>query len=109
MYSRHVSVLIVGAGPAGLYTSLFLARAGTSEIAVIEKRAVPTQVGHASGIHPRTQEIMHTLGTELSASISVRAGILNKTLCQTSFVISLLEAAELLRRHSGRTATVDMT
>ncbi|KAF2173007.1 hypothetical protein M409DRAFT_62643 [Zasmidium cellare ATCC 36951] len=61
MSTKQVDVLIVGAGPAGLYTALFLARSGISNIALISKHPVATQVGHASGIHPRTQEILHTL------------------------------------------------
>lgn len=59
---RSADVLIVGAGPAGLFTALFLARYGIKDIAIIERRPIPVQIGHASGIQPRTQEILHTLG-----------------------------------------------
>lgn len=63
MSAKKIDVLVVGAGPAGLYTALFLARSGVSNIAIIAKHPVQTLIGHASGIHPRTQEILHTLST----------------------------------------------
>ena len=60
--AKDTDVLIAGAGPSGLTTSLVLLRAGVRNITVIDKRPVRVQVGHAAGIQPRTQEILRTLG-----------------------------------------------
>ncbi|KAL9109125.1 MAG: hypothetical protein Q9227_006216 [Pyrenula ochraceoflavens] len=58
------SVVIVGAGPAGLTLALLLARSGVppQSLCIIDKRSLRTQTGHASGLQPRTLELLHTLG-----------------------------------------------
>ena len=55
-------VLIVGAGPAGLTLALLLLKCGVLEVTIIDKRPTRTIIGHASGIQPRTIEILQTVG-----------------------------------------------
>ncbi|KAL9046642.1 MAG: hypothetical protein Q9214_000569 [Letrouitia sp. 1 TL-2023] len=54
-------VLVVGAGPSGYMAALMLARYGV-DLRIIDKRAMRIQVGYASGLQPRMQEILQTLG-----------------------------------------------
>jgi phenol 2-monooxygenase len=56
-----MDVLIVGAGPVGYMAAVTLARYNIN-FRIIDKRALPVQTGHASGLQPRTQEIFHTMG-----------------------------------------------
>jgi flavin-dependent dehydrogenase len=53
----HVDVFVIGAGPAGLMCTLALARAGVN-VRVIDKRSTKILVGQASGIQPRTIEVL---------------------------------------------------
>ncbi|KDQ19599.1 hypothetical protein BOTBODRAFT_28168 [Botryobasidium botryosum FD-172 SS1] len=57
----NVDVLVVGAGPAGVFLSLALARAGVS-VRVIDKRAAKVAAGQADGIQPRTLEVLQSYG-----------------------------------------------
>jgi 2-polyprenyl-6-methoxyphenol hydroxylase-like FAD-dependent oxidoreductase len=54
-------VLIVGAGPAGLTTSLLLARAGTPSL-LVERRDGLSVLPRATGINVRTMEIFRSIG-----------------------------------------------
>ena len=54
-------VLIVGAGPAGLTTSLLLARAGTPSL-LIERHSGLSALPRATGINVRTMEIFRSIG-----------------------------------------------
>lgn len=54
-------VLIVGAGPAGLTTSLLLARAGTPSL-LIERRSGLSVLPRATGVNARTMEIFRSIG-----------------------------------------------
>lgn len=56
-----VDVLIIGAGPAGLFASNALARAGVN-VKVIDKRPVKIAAGQADGIQPRTIEVLQSYG-----------------------------------------------
>ena len=59
---HHNDILIVGAGPAGLTLALLLLKCGALKVTVIDKRPIRTMMGHASGIQPRTLEILQTVG-----------------------------------------------
>lgn len=67
--SRHVQVLVVGAGPAGLVAGITLARYGIS-VLVVEKRAEISTLSRALVISTRTMEILRSWGLE----DAVRAG-----------------------------------
>ncbi|KAK5951490.1 hypothetical protein OHC33_007546 [Knufia fluminis] len=64
--------LIIGAGPSGLFTALLLLRYGISDVTIIDKYPIRTLTGHASGLQPRTLEILHTLG--LKSQFDINAG-----------------------------------
>src|SRR5438067_1838741 len=53
--------LVVGAGPAGMLTSLLLARAGV-DVVVLEKHADFNRDFRGDTIHPSTLELLHELG-----------------------------------------------
>ena len=59
-------VVVVGAGPAGLFLTLQLARYGLSEdsLLCIDAKEEYTKTGHADGITGRTLEILRTFGLE---------------------------------------------
>ncbi|KAF9463654.1 FAD binding domain-containing protein [Collybia nuda] len=57
-----VDVLIVGAGPTGLFTALCLTRLGI-DVRVIEQRIFGEAAGQADGIQSRTVEMWDSLGT----------------------------------------------
>jgi phenol 2-monooxygenase (NADPH) len=56
--------VIVGAGPAGSFLNLVLARYGVESVLCIDANDCATQVGHADGIVPRTVEILSAFGLE---------------------------------------------
>ncbi|KAJ3560843.1 hypothetical protein NP233_g10569 [Leucocoprinus birnbaumii] len=56
-----VDVLIIGAGPAGLFAANALARAGI-DVKIIDKRPVKIAAGQADGIQPRTIEVLQSYG-----------------------------------------------
>lgn len=58
--SRH-EVVVIGTGPAGMFTAYLLARFGVSALAV-DLVNTPLIPGHADGLQPRTLEVMQTLG-----------------------------------------------
>ncbi|KAF8333044.1 FAD binding domain-containing protein [Cantharellus anzutake] len=61
-------VVIIGAGPAGLFLSSALARLGGHKVLTIDQRIQPTEAGRADGIQPRTVEVlknMQPLGDDL--------------------------------------------
>ncbi|KAL9602525.1 MAG: hypothetical protein Q9219_001820 [cf. Caloplaca sp. 3 TL-2023] len=57
----HCDIVIVGAGPAGLFTAVCLLRLGYS-IKHIDKRAEPTTTGRADGIQPRSLHLLRNMG-----------------------------------------------
>lgn len=56
-------VLIVGSGPVGLSTAVFLTRYGINPI-VIERRSTISQIPRATGLHSRTMEVFRMVGLE---------------------------------------------
>ncbi|KAL9014720.1 MAG: hypothetical protein Q9173_000643 [Seirophora scorigena] len=69
-------VLIVGAGPSGYMAVLTLIRYGV-DVRIIDKRSTRVQFGHASGLQPRTQEILHTLN--LHDTLDARGNRMSET------------------------------
>ncbi|MEV1175092.1 FAD-dependent monooxygenase, partial [Nonomuraea sp. NPDC049784] len=68
MYDENVPVLIVGAGPVGLSTAVFLGRHGIRTL-VVEKRGETSMLPRAPGLQARTMEIFRAagLGKEIRA------------------------------------------
>ncbi|KAK5100876.1 hypothetical protein LTR24_000724 [Lithohypha guttulata] len=61
--AQHIEkcdVVVIGAGPVGLLTSVCLSRWGY-KVKHVDNRPVPTATGRADGIQPRTLEILHNL------------------------------------------------
>jgi putative polyketide hydroxylase len=72
-----IDVLIVGGGPTGLTMSLLLARHGV-EALLVERRAGPSALPRARGIHARAAEILRVLGVldDLrSVALPIRPGV----------------------------------
>ncbi|MDG4820764.1 FAD-dependent oxidoreductase [Asanoa sp. WMMD1127] len=67
-YDEEVPVLIVGAGPVGLSTALFLARQGIRPT-LVEKRSGTSVLPRAPGLQARTMELFRAAG----AGADVRA------------------------------------
>jgi 2-polyprenyl-6-methoxyphenol hydroxylase-like FAD-dependent oxidoreductase len=59
--SMQVPVLVVGAGPAGLTSSLLLAHQGIP-VMCIDKRTAVSTLPRARGVHARAMEILHQCG-----------------------------------------------
>ncbi|KAF2756421.1 FAD/NAD(P)-binding domain-containing protein [Pseudovirgaria hyperparasitica] len=59
-------VLVVGAGPAGLFMTLNLAHLGLTDTSLlcIDAKSGPTPAGHADGLNGRTLEIFRTVQIE---------------------------------------------
>ncbi|EEA25432.1 hypothetical protein TMatcc_006344 [Talaromyces marneffei ATCC 18224] len=56
-------VVVIGAGPAGLFLTLLLARYGLSDsLACFDKKPGTLKAGQADGLQPRTLEVFSTLG-----------------------------------------------
>jgi 2-polyprenyl-6-methoxyphenol hydroxylase-like FAD-dependent oxidoreductase len=60
-FSKACDVLVVGAGPTGLFTALELARRGVS-VRVIEEQWRTTSRSYALGLHPRTLDLLDIHG-----------------------------------------------
>ena len=63
MSDETTDVLIVGGGPVGLSTALFLARKGIRPL-LVERRPQLSTIPRATGLHARTVEIFRTVGLE---------------------------------------------
>ncbi|SNT28507.1 tetracenomycin A2 monooxygenase-dioxygenase [Asanoa hainanensis] len=59
----EVPVLIVGAGPAGLTSSLLLSALGVDSL-LVERRATSSPLPRARGVHARAMEILRGVGLE---------------------------------------------
>ncbi|KAJ5357910.1 hypothetical protein N7541_005068 [Penicillium brevicompactum] len=59
--SLETDVLIIGAGPAGLMASTWMAQTGIKAI-LIDQKPQRTQYGHADGVESRTFEILDSFG-----------------------------------------------
>ncbi|EED21312.1 phenol monooxygenase, putative [Talaromyces stipitatus ATCC 10500] len=61
--SERFEVVVIGAGPAGLFLTLLLARYGLSDsLACFDKKPGTLKAGQADGLQPRTLEVFSTLG-----------------------------------------------
>ncbi|OJJ05910.1 hypothetical protein ASPVEDRAFT_139045 [Aspergillus versicolor CBS 583.65] len=58
----NYDVVVIGAGPVGLMLSACLTRLGPYKIKHIDKAVEPTRAGRASGIQPRTLDVLSTMG-----------------------------------------------
>jgi putative polyketide hydroxylase len=63
MQDSQIPVLIIGAGPAGLTSALFLARSGVKTL-LVEKHNSTSLHPRARGLNVRTMEIFRTVGLE---------------------------------------------
>src|SRR5215475_9560061 len=61
MREARTEVLVVGAGPVGLWTALLLAEAGI-EVSIIDREERTATRSYACGIHPRTLQSLANLG-----------------------------------------------
>jgi 2-polyprenyl-6-methoxyphenol hydroxylase-like FAD-dependent oxidoreductase len=61
MREARTEVLVVGAGPVGLWTALLLAEAGI-EVSIIDREARTAARSYACGIHPRTLQSLANAG-----------------------------------------------
>ncbi|MEV7546100.1 FAD-dependent monooxygenase [Streptomyces sp. NPDC089915] len=60
---EHVPVLVVGGGPVGLSTALFLTRHGIKPL-LVERRDATSRLPRAPGIQARTLELFRSVGLE---------------------------------------------
>ncbi|MGH8906392.1 MAG: FAD-dependent monooxygenase [Egibacteraceae bacterium] len=63
MSDESANVMIVGAGPVGLSTALFLTHQGVRPI-LVERRSGLSAIPRATGLHARTMELFRTVGLE---------------------------------------------
>lgn len=61
MHDENVPVLIVGAGPVGIATAVFLSRHGVKPL-LVEKRSGTSVLPRAPGLQARTMELFRTAG-----------------------------------------------
>jgi len=74
MLETHVEVLVIGAGPTGLFTAAELARHGVRP-RIIDKCPAPHTQTRATGIQPAALEVLHRAGLAerfLAESVPVR-------------------------------------
>ncbi|MGH7972555.1 MAG: FAD-dependent monooxygenase [Limisphaerales bacterium] len=69
MREGHTEVLVVGAGPVGLWTALLLADAGV-EVAIIDQQVRTAARSYACALHPRTLGLLNRFG--LPAALAPR-------------------------------------
>ncbi len=92
MSNTSIPVLIIGAGPVGLSTALFLAQQGTPSL-VIERHPGTSIHPRARGINVRTMELFRQLGLENA----VRQGGTALVNSKYFLVVETLAGAELHR------------
>jgi len=61
MREERTEVLVVGAGPVGLWTALLLAEAGI-EVVIIDREERTASRSYACALHPRTLNLLHRRG-----------------------------------------------
>jgi 2-polyprenyl-6-methoxyphenol hydroxylase-like FAD-dependent oxidoreductase len=61
MRERRADVLVVGAGPVGLWTALLLAEAGV-EVIIIDREERTASRSYACALHPRTLKMLQRVG-----------------------------------------------
>ena len=66
MRQTHAEVLVVGAGPVGLWTALSLAEKGI-EVSLIDRESRTTARSYACALHPSSLELLDQLGLAESA------------------------------------------
>ncbi|GHP01008.1 FAD-binding monooxygenase [Reticulibacter mediterranei] len=92
MYDTSIPVLIIGGGPVGLSTALFLAQQGTPSL-VIERHPGTSIHPRARGINIRTMELFRQLGMDDAIREAGTALVNNKYF----LVVETLAGAELSR------------
>lgn len=92
MYDASVPVLIIGGGPVGLSTALFLAQQGTRSL-VVERHPGTSIHPRARGINVRTMELFRQLGLDEAVRQGGTALVNNRYL----LVVETLAGAELSR------------
>src|SRR5579859_3628378 len=66
MREGRTEVLVVGAGPVGLWTALSLAHAGV-EVSIIDRESRVTARNYACALHPSTLKLLDRLGLASAA------------------------------------------
>lgn len=114
---KAVDVLVVGAGPTGLMAAATLARYGIT-FRLIDKRPQQILCGHASGLQPRTAEIMHSLGfqhnlakrghalTEISFWFGTKSGLQRSKSSPETEVIHATPYPYITAMHQGHTESI---
>lgn len=114
---KAVDVLIVGAGPTGLMAAATLARYGIT-FRLIDKRPQQVLCGHASGLQPRTAEIMHSLGfqhalakrgfalNEISFWFGTKSGLQRSKSSPETEVIHATPYPYITAMHQGHTESI---
>ena len=68
------TVLVVGAGPTGLFLTLALAKQGV-QVRIIDQKSGPSQQSRAMGVQARTLEFYRQLGIgESAVALGIRTG-----------------------------------
>ena len=66
---RHSEILVVGAGPVGLYTALLLAEQGL-DVEIVDGQWSTAARSYALALHPRSLELLTTRNTSRASRLN---------------------------------------